>query len=159
MQRLENIMRYVNPRTQHADVPTPLIAHYSLLTTHYLTYRSFFNEKRLKDGKSEGRIAAGSWTRGNKCKDGKCVCKDAERQPVPPIPVFADGRCMYISLSHGFENPRLFIFPSLTLSKLLTLGITQASLVLLSLNRNFQTFFNYVHRSSLTPHHSSLIAI
>ena len=29
-----------------------------------------------------------------------------------PIPVFADGRCVYTSLSHGFENPRLFIFPS-----------------------------------------------
>ena len=41
------------------------------------------------------------------------------------------------SLFHGFKNPRLFIFPSLTLSKLLTLGIAQASLALLSLNRNF----------------------
>ena len=143
-------------RTLHAmSLPT----HHSLLITHcslLITYHSFFNEKRLKDGKPEGRIAAGSWTRGNNCKDGKCVCKDAKRQSLPPIPVFADGRCMYISLSHGFENPRLFIFPSLTLSKLLTLGITQASLVLLSLNRNFQTFFNYVHHSSLTTHHSSL---
>ena len=25
-------MRYVNPRTQHADVPTPLTTHHSLLT-------------------------------------------------------------------------------------------------------------------------------
>ncbi|MEE1214102.1 MAG: hypothetical protein U0L04_03900 [Bacteroidaceae bacterium] len=63
MQRPENTMRYVNSRTQHADVPTPLIAHNSLLTTHcslLITYHSFFNEKRLKDGKPEGRIAAGS---------------------------------------------------------------------------------------------------
>ena len=42
--------------------------------------------------------------------------------------------------SRRLESPRLFMFPSLTLSKLLTLGITQSSLVLLSLNRNFQTF-------------------
>ena len=49
VQRPENIMRYVSPRTQHADVPTPLTPHRSLL-----------NEKRLKDGKPEGRIAAGS---------------------------------------------------------------------------------------------------
>ena len=29
VQRPENIMRYVNPRTQHADVPTPLTTHHS----------------------------------------------------------------------------------------------------------------------------------
>ena len=33
VQRPENIMRYVSPRTQHADVPTPpLTTHHSLLT-------------------------------------------------------------------------------------------------------------------------------
>ena len=31
VQRPENIMRYVNPRTQHADVPTPLTTHHSPL--------------------------------------------------------------------------------------------------------------------------------
>ena len=41
----------------------------------------------------------------------------------------------------GLESPRLLKSPSLTLSKLLTLGIAQASLALLSLNRNFPDVF------------------
>ena len=31
-----------------------------------ICHHSFFKEKRPEDGKPEGRIAAGSWTRGNK---------------------------------------------------------------------------------------------
>ena len=45
VQRPENIMRYVNPRTQHADVPPPLIAHNSLLTTQKFVLLFFYITK------------------------------------------------------------------------------------------------------------------
>ena len=37
MQRPENIMRYVNSRTQHADVPTPLTTQKFVLLFFYIT--------------------------------------------------------------------------------------------------------------------------
>ena len=46
VQRPENIMRYVNPRTQHADVPTP--PHYSSLITHCPKTCSYVHLSNLK---------------------------------------------------------------------------------------------------------------
>ena len=90
-----------------------------------ICHHSFFKEKRPEDGKPEGQIAAGSWTRGNK---GSIEESASERRGTA-ILTTGSRLCRRIFYADTYNtSPRLFIFSSLTLSKLLTLTLSSSSL-------------------------------